>query len=120
MAETAQIESLDEWESLCSSSSSTPVFLLKHSTTCPISAAAHEQFMTAARQHETDDDVRFAIVKVIEARPVSNKIAEQLEIHHASPQLIAIKDGKAIWAESHYAITSKAIDAVLDERLRRQ
>lgn len=82
-------------------STSRPVIVFKHSTTCPISAAAHRQ-MTA---FEAQSDAPIGIIRVIEERPVSLELADTLGVRHQSPQAIVVKDGTAVWHTSHYDIT---------------
>lgn len=82
--------------------------LFKHSTRCPISAHAHDEYqewLAAAGE----DRVRTARVLVVEARPVSNAIAERLKVRHESPQAILIEDGKVLWHASHHSITADAL-----------
>lgn len=50
-----------------------------------------------------------AFVKVIESRPISLHIAEDLGVVHQSPQVIIIKDQNAVWDTSHRNITKEAI-----------
>lgn len=47
----------------------------------------------------------FRIIDVIQSRPVSNAAAEQLDVHHESPQLIIIQNGKCTFDASHLEIT---------------
>ena len=49
------------------------------------------------------------MVKVIESRPVSNAIAEALGVEHKSPQLILVRERKALWSTSHFDISAKNI-----------
>ncbi|MET3699803.1 bacillithiol system protein YtxJ [Bacillus oleivorans] len=79
--------------------------LFKHSTTCPISAKAHEEFQSYVAENEASA----AIVHVIEDRPVSNQIAEDFSIKHESPQIFLIEDGEVKWNTSHWKITKDAI-----------
>ena len=92
-------------------SEAAPVFVFKHSTSCPVSAAAHERVRAYIQQEGGAPDVR--MVKVIETRPVSNLIAETLGVQHASPQIILVKGRKAVWHTSHSDITG----AVMREAL---
>jgi len=50
---------------------------------------------------------------LIAHRDVSNSIAEQLEIYHQSPQMILVKDGKAIYNASHGSIDVDAMGELL-------
>ena len=85
--------------------------LFKHSTTCPISAKAHQEFQS----YVEENDASAAIVHVIEDRPVSNQIAEDFGIKHESPQIFLIKDGEVKWNTSHWKITKDAIKEAFGE-----
>lgn len=83
--------------------------LLKHSTTCPISAKAFDEF----NAHIKDAETSAAVVLVIEDRPVSNQIAEEFEIKHESPQIFLFEDGAVRWNTSHWKITRESIKEAL-------
>ncbi|MEK5234597.1 bacillithiol system redox-active protein YtxJ [Paenibacillus sp. FSL L8-0470] len=85
--------------------------LFKHSTTCPISAKANEEFTAYAQGSETPA----AIVHVIEDRPLSNQIAEDFGIKHESPQIFLLEDGEVRWNTSHWKITRDAIKAAVSQ-----
>lgn len=55
--------------------------------------------------------IGLAWVRVIEERPVSLGFADRVGARHASPQAVLVKDGKAVWHDSHYAITVAALKA---------
>ncbi len=80
--------------------------LLKHSTTCPVSAKAHQEFISYL---EETDAALGALVKVIESRPVSNAIAEQYQIKHESPQIFLFDGKEVLWHTSHHRIRKDAI-----------
>lgn len=48
-------------------------------------------------------------VRVIEERPVSLQLARLVEVLHESPQAILIVEGRAVWHDSHRAITVEAL-----------
>lgn len=79
--------------------------LFKHSTRCPISSHAHDEYATWLRDAGTAR-VRTARVLVVESRPISNAIAQRLGVRHESPQAILIENGKPIWHASHHSITA--------------
>jgi bacillithiol system protein YtxJ len=85
--------------------------LFKHSTTCPISAKAHEEFQAYAQGADTPA----AIVHVIEDRPVSNQIAEDFGIKHESPQIFLLDGGEVRWNTSHWKITRDAIKEAVNQ-----
>lgn len=47
-------------------------------------------------------------------RQVSDAIASKWHVDHESPQLILIKDGKAIYNESHLDISVNAVEKSLE------
>jgi len=100
-----QLTSVDEWQEACEKSSEKPLVVFKHSTRCDISAGAHEAYMRYAEDAGDNAPVDFAIVHVIEDRPVSNAIAETLGVQHKSPQAILVRDGRAVWHDSHWNLT---------------
>jgi bacillithiol system protein YtxJ len=112
MANIQQLTTVEQWENALKGTSEKPLLVLKHSTSCSVSAGAHEEFTNYIKD-ATAAPVDFAIVHVIEERPVSNAIAEQLGIKHASPQAILVKDGQPVWDTSHWHITY----AFLSEKL---
>ncbi|WP_123039922.1 bacillithiol system redox-active protein YtxJ [Cohnella candidum] len=99
-----QLQTLEQWQEAVQSSSERPLLVFKHSTSCPISAGAHEEYTNFVKD-SADGKFDFAIVHVIEDRPVSNAIAERLGVQHKSPQAILVQDGKPVWDESHWRIT---------------
>jgi bacillithiol system protein YtxJ len=77
--------------------------LFKHSTSCPVSAAAAEEVKTL----RTGLPVYW--VNVIEQRALSNWVAETYAVAHESPQLILIRGGarKKVW--NHYSIVARDV-----------
>lgn len=75
--------------------------LLKHSTRCPISAAALEQITQLRAQHP---GVPVYLVDVNEQRDLSDEVAERLGAAHNSPQAFVLARGVPVWQASHYSI----------------
>ncbi len=80
-----------------------PFLLFKHSTTCPISAGAYREIT----RYDAKGEIPILMVKVIESRPLSLKLADVLGVSHASPQVVLIDDGVAVWMTSHGQITEQ-------------
>lgn len=112
MAQLNEINTVEQWEQVLSHSDTQPLLVFKHSTSCPISAGALKEYKAYLDQ-DARQDVDYAIVKVIESRDVSNKIADDLHIKHESPQAILVKDKKEIWNRSHQDITQESIGEAL-------
>ncbi|WP_248925647.1 bacillithiol system redox-active protein YtxJ [Paenibacillus hamazuiensis] len=113
MANWKEITTVEEWNSLFEGSNEKPFVILKHSTRCPVSTNALEEYDSYLGK-SPNEDVNYYMVKVIESRPVSNKIAEDTGITHASPQILYIKDKSAYWNTSHWSITLEHMTAVLN------
>lgn len=94
-----------------------PILLFKHSTTCPISAAAHTALLAAHAAGELAG-VRLARVRVIEERPLSQAIAARLGVPHASPQALLVAQGRVLWHASHWAITREALRTAVQAAAR--
>ena len=84
----------------------------KHSTRCPISAMAYEQIGELNRVHP---DAPIYMVDVHSGRDVSDYIAEKLGIAHHSPQVVLLRDGKAVWRAEHFDIKARAMARQLGE-----
>ncbi|WP_249281256.1 bacillithiol system redox-active protein YtxJ [Paenibacillus sp. 7516] len=101
----------EDWEEALQSSEDHPVLILKHSTTCPISARAYREFMAFVGSNASDpkQQMDYHIVKVIENRSLSRRIAEETEVHHESPQVLLLDQGQVIKHTSHGKITKKRL-----------
>jgi bacillithiol system protein YtxJ len=106
------LENYLDYENMLELSKSKPVFLYKHSTTCPISAGV---WMDVRKFSEQNDAAVFYRVLVRENRELSLEIAEKSGVKHESPQMILFKDGKPVWNSSHYDITVAAMTEVLSQ-----
>src|SRR5437016_6293480 len=98
-----QLRQERDFEQLLDRSKTNSVLIFKHSTQCPISSQAYDEFTRFAR---SAGDIACGVVLVIENRDLSDAIAERLKIRHESPQAIVVKDGHVIWHASHCSITS--------------
>lgn len=103
-----ELTSVDEWQERLGKSDEDSFFVLKHSTTCPISAGAYNR-VGIYREGASSDSPEIVLVKVIESRGVSNAIADALGVRHQSPQLILVKGGRAVWNASHHLIRGDAM-----------
>lgn len=104
-----EIFSTEEWDEVLEQSVKEPVLLLKHSSTCPVSAAGFNEFQKA----ETDIPKYFMVVQ--KSRPLSMEIEQDLEVRHESPQLFLLKDSKSAWQATHYSIRAAAITKAIEE-----
>jgi len=98
-----KLESLSGWEDLLEASNQGPVLVFKHSTRCSISVMALDRIN---RSWKPGTEERFSAwyLDLLNYREISNRIAADTGIEHQSPQLLLLKDGKCLKAESHQAI----------------
>lgn len=108
-----ELKTIEDWQETLQGSTERPVIVFKHSTTCPVSANAFQEFQEYL-QGQPREDVDYVLVKVIESRPVSNQIADDLAVRHASPQIILVEQKDSVWNSSHWSITVQHISAVLN------
>ena len=73
-----------------------------------------EVFRAVQEQLGPREDLPVALIRVLEARPASNRVAEITGIQHESPQLILFKDGKAVFDRDNWDIEAEAIAAALE------
>src|SRR5499433_2327136 len=97
-------------EQLLDRSRTDPVLIFKHSTQCPISTQAYEEFTDFA---EGVPQLICGAVLVIENRKLSNAIAERFGVRHESPQALLVKDGRVLWHASHWSITAESLGEAL-------
>ena len=83
-----------------------PVAIFKHSTRCSVSRMALKQF---ENEFDLSDKVTAYFLDLIAHRDISNAIASQFGVIHQSPQLILIKEGKAVYDASHSDIDAEGL-----------
>ncbi|MFM9987186.1 bacillithiol system redox-active protein YtxJ [Flavobacterium sp.] len=92
------LSDLGELNEIINLSHDKPVVIFKHSTRCSVSRMALKQF---ENEFDFQDKVTPYFLDLIAFRDVSNEIANRFDVVHQSPQIILIKDGKAIYNASH-------------------
>jgi len=83
------------------------VLIFKHSTRCPISSMALNNFNKGWDIAEEQIPVYF--LDILNYRSLSNEIADRFGVQHESPQILYINDGKCTYNASHMAISPSAI-----------
>ncbi len=87
-----------------------PIVIFKHSISCSISSMAKSRLES---EWPEGVDAKVYHLDLIAYRAISNKIAEQLNVYHASPQAIVVHKGKAIYNASHGSILADEIISAL-------
>jgi bacillithiol system protein YtxJ len=97
------IEQTEHLEQIINESFKNPVMIFKHSIRCSISAASLDRLERKWDNNEMSA-VKTYFLDIIRYRELSNKIAEEFDVIHQSPQVILIKDGRSSYDESHFGI----------------
>lgn len=101
---------LGQLNEIMSLSNESPVAIFKHSTRCSVSRMALKQF---ENEFDISDKVTPYFLDLIAYRDVSNEIANRFGVQHQSPQLILIKEGKAIYNASHSDIDANVLKTIV-------
>ncbi|WP_396167064.1 bacillithiol system redox-active protein YtxJ [Flavobacterium sp.] len=106
--ETAKFYTLDKMEQfdeIDEISQTKPVVLFKHSTRCSISRMALKQF--DAEFNYPEEKIDWYLLDLLNHRDLSNEIASRYNVVHQSPQIVVIRNGKAVFNESHDSISAE-------------
>ena len=101
-----ELTDLGQLNEIMTISSEKPVAIFKHSTRCSVSRMALKQF---ENEFDSSDKVTPYFLDLIAFREVSNEIAARFGVVHQSPQLILIKEGKAVYNVSHSDIDAEEL-----------
>jgi bacillithiol system protein YtxJ len=101
-----KINNKETLDKLLTDSRSKPVVIFKHSNACGISSAAYREMEKIEGQVN--------LLEVQSARDVSRELADLTGIRHETPQVIVLKDGKAVWNASHFDVKAGAVLKALE------
>ena len=101
-----ELTDLAQLNEIITISNEKPVAIFKHSTRCSVSRMALKQF---ENEFNSSDKITPYFLDLIAHRDISNEIATRFGVYHQSPQLILIKNGKAIYNVSHSDIDAEEL-----------
>ncbi len=104
------LTSVQQLDAVDAQSAVRPVVLFKHSTRCSVSSTVWDR-LRRGEAALAGADCYF--LDLIAHRDVSNAIASRYGVVHESPQLIVVRNGQAVWNESHFGITAQAVGEVI-------
>lgn len=114
MARYREIMTTESLAEALESSERQTVLFFKHSATCGVSVRAFNEFQKYLESPEGSLARNYVIV-VQKSRDASNELARLVGVEHESPQAIIVRNGRAVWNDSHLAIKSQRLsDAVND------
>ncbi len=113
--EIIEIKNIDEWKNIKRETDGTSeLIIFKFSPVCSISSSVEEDFKIWISGLSENTPVKCIKINVIDSRPLSRHIAEELKIQHQSPQLIWLaKSGGVKWHASHYDINPAELTELL-------
>ena len=94
-----KLENIDQLNTIVETSFLKPQLIFKHSTRCSVSRFVLNEFKSAYSFSEVDFTAYF--LDLLSYREISNAVAQQFDVVHQSPQLLIIKNGKAVAYASH-------------------
>ena len=98
---------LKQLDTIVAESAQTPVLIFKHSTRCPVSRMALRNF--EQEYNIEKGKLKAYYLDLLEHRDISNEIATRFGVYHQSPQVILIKNGKAVYDTSHHEIDAGGV-----------
>lgn len=104
------LQDLEQLNEIINNSDEKPVVIFKHSTRCIISRTALKQF---ENEFDLEDKVDAYFLDLLEHRDISNEIASRFGVHHQSPQLLLIKEGKSVYDVSHSDIDAGELKRIV-------
>ena len=80
--------------------------IFKHSTRCRTSSLVLNRLERSTITSELD----FHFLDLLTYRKLSNKIAEEFDVYHESPQVLVIKNGQCVYDENHMSILMEELN----------
>ena len=99
------LDKMEQFDEIDEISQTKPVVLFKHSTRCSISRMALKQF--DAEFNYPEEKIDWYLLDLLNHRDLSNEIASRYNVMHQSPQIIVIRNGKAVFNASHDSISAE-------------
>ena len=97
------LDTKEQFDKIDEISHTKPVVLFKHSTRCSISRMVLKQF--DIEFNFTENQMDWYLLDLLNFRDLSNEIAQRYNVTHQSPQIVVIRNGKAVFNESHDGIS---------------
>lgn len=97
------LNAMEQFDEIDEISHTKPVVLFKNSTRCIISRTVLKQF--DAEFNFPEDKMDWYLLDLLNFRDLSNEIASRYNVVHQSPQIVVIRNGKAVFNESHDSIS---------------
>lgn len=107
-----QLTSQEQLQEAINRSDTKPQLFFKHSTRCIISKMALQDFESSGVIDTNAAD--FYFLDLLNYRPISDEIAERLNVFHQSPQAILFSKNEVLYSETHDRINGVKVQQILD------
>ena len=109
------LQTIIEWQECTQDIPQEGLLVFKFSPRCPISRSVERGFDDWCEQLPDKTPLRCVKVDVVGSRELSQHIAKELNVDHASPQAIWLTQNRNVhWHASHRSISSSALNAQLE------
>jgi bacillithiol system protein YtxJ len=105
------LNSVEQLQAIKESSRQNPVLIFKHSTRCSISRTALDRLQRHWKPEEMRSVEPF-FLDLLRHPDISRQVASEFAVEHESPQVLLIRDGKAVYDRSHLEIDYSDILAI--------
>jgi bacillithiol system protein YtxJ len=99
----AELKNVGQLDQAKEESFNQPVVLFKHSTRCSRSMFAKSKL--EEDYNIPNEELKFYYLDLLNHRDISDAIASKFGVHHQSPQIVLLKDGKVTFHTSHEQIS---------------
>lgn len=103
------LEDEKQLDEIINDSLTIPQVIFKHSTRCATSSIVKNRL----DKNSSLGSINFYFLDLIKYRNLSNKIADNFNVDHQSPQVLVIHNGKCIYNQSHSGINFDEIEAAI-------
>lgn len=70
----------------------------------------NETFAHVQAHLDAREDIPVALIRVVEARAASDRVAELTGVRHESPQVFLFREGRVVFNRDNWNITSEALE----------
>ncbi|SHO62206.1 bacillithiol system redox-active protein YtxJ [Algoriphagus zhangzhouensis] len=99
-----KLTSAEQIEEIKTLSQERPILIFKHSTRCSVSSMSLDRLLRNWKSEDEEKIVPYYL-DLVAYRQISNLVEEVFHVPHESPQVLIIRDGVAIYDNSHFGIS---------------
>ena len=99
----SELRSIHQIDQIREESGKNPILIFKYSSRCSISRMALDRLERNWKEEEMTR-IKPYFLDLITYREISNRIADEFDVEHESPQVLIIENGKSVYDQSHMGI----------------